>query len=48
MVKNAPHHLANMAVFETPDHRRILIRSDIIRVIEALDPGEGSTREGAQ
>ena len=31
-----PYQLASMAVFETEDNRRILIRSDSIRVIEEI------------
>lgn len=41
-----PYQLQNMVVFETPDHRRVMLRSDLIKIIETRSAGENRSPEG--
>jgi len=35
---NIPYQLTNMIVFETSDNRRIMLRGDLIKIIESKTP----------
>ncbi len=35
---DAPYQLHNMIVFETEDKRRLMLRGDLIKIIEAKEP----------